>query len=326
MDFCPGGELFYHLHNLGRLTEEQSRFYISEILLGLEYLHSHNIVYRDLKPENVLLDLDGHIKLTDFGLSKENFEPGHRANSFCGSPEYMSPEMLRGSGHNKAVDFYGLGAILYEMLTGRPPFYNANRSVMFNNILHDNVNIPGFISNEANDLITKLLCKDPGERLGSLNGTNDVKHHPWFKSMSWKKVMRKRMVPPYRPNFRCSNFDGDFVRLPVSIETFTGSRCQSDELFLGFDFSLEDRESFQSTECSKNSVAETFIENLGKVKDLKELKGKHRRLKDFDIEGLISGPSHQVKNLVNELRPTDKRSSFRKQRNFVKSQEAVHND
>ena len=124
MDFCPGGELFYHLHNIGRLTEVQARFYFAEIVLGLEHMHNNCIVYRDLKPENVLLDIDGHIKLTDFGLSKDEMPKTSLTKSFCGSPEYMSPEMLEGVGHGRSVDFYSLGALLYEMLTGLPPFYD----------------------------------------------------------------------------------------------------------------------------------------------------------------------------------------------------------
>ena len=135
MDFCPGGELFFHLHNLGRLTEDQAKFYFCEILLAIEFLHSLNIVYRDLKPENVLLDIDGHVRITDFGLSKEGIDKNGRSYSFCGSPEYMSPEMLKALGHGREVDFYSIGALLFEMLTGLPPFYDSNRSKMYLKIL-----------------------------------------------------------------------------------------------------------------------------------------------------------------------------------------------
>ena len=128
MDLCAGGELFYLLHQKGRLPEQVAKFYFAEILLGLEYIHSKGIIYRDLKPENVLLDIDGHIKLADFGLSKVLSSYDALANSFCGSPEYMSPEMLMGTGHGFAVDYYSLGAILYEMLTGLPPFYSTDRN------------------------------------------------------------------------------------------------------------------------------------------------------------------------------------------------------
>jgi len=128
MDLCAGGELFYLLHLRGKMSEKQAKFYFSEILLGLEYIHSKGIVYRDLKPENVLLDIDGHLKLADFGLSKYLPSMDSLTNSFCGSPEYMSPEMLMGYGHGFAIDYYSLGAILFEMLTGLPPFYSTDRN------------------------------------------------------------------------------------------------------------------------------------------------------------------------------------------------------
>jgi serine/threonine protein kinase len=131
MDLCAGGELFYLLHQRGRMSEQQAKFYFAEILLGLEYIHSKGIAYRDLKPENVLLDIDGHIKLADFGLSKVLPTFDSLTNSFCGSPEYMSPEMLMGCGHGFAVDYYSLGAILFEMLTGLPPFYSLDRNQMY---------------------------------------------------------------------------------------------------------------------------------------------------------------------------------------------------
>ena len=127
MYLCTGGELFYHLTRFKRLPEEQARFYIAEILLAMEYLHNKGIVYRDLKPENVLLDVDGHVRLADFGLSKQLEHPCASSFSFCGSPEYMSPEMLRREGHDYTLDFYSLGALLFELLSGLPPFYSENK-------------------------------------------------------------------------------------------------------------------------------------------------------------------------------------------------------
>lgn len=128
LDFCPGGELFFHLLKKGRFSEPVAKFYFVEVLLAIEHLHNNNIIYRDLKPENILLDLDGHIKLTDFGLSRYNFTFKDRSNSFCGSPEYISPEMLKqGRTHGRMVDFYSLGALFYELLVGYPPFYSRNK-------------------------------------------------------------------------------------------------------------------------------------------------------------------------------------------------------
>jgi len=134
MEFCPGGELFYHLHRVGRLTEQQAKFYFAEVVLGLEYIHSRNIIYGDLKPENILIDIDGHIRLADFGLSKEDITPNILTYSFCGSPEYMSPEMLLLQGYSLPVDLYALGALLFEMITGLLPHYSQNREEMYNRI------------------------------------------------------------------------------------------------------------------------------------------------------------------------------------------------
>ena len=125
MDVCTGGELFFHLNKLSKFTEDQAKFYFCEVLLGLEYLHDQDIVYRDIKPENILIDVDGHAKIADFGLSKV-IPAQHHSYSFCGSPEYMAPEMLLATGHDRKVDIYCLGALLFEMLTGLPPFYNKD--------------------------------------------------------------------------------------------------------------------------------------------------------------------------------------------------------
>ena len=153
MDLCAGGELFYLLHQRGRMTAKQAKFYFAEILLGLEYIHSKGIVYRDLKPENVLIDIDGHIKLADFGLSKVLPSQDALTNSFCGSPEYMSPEMLLGFGHGFAVDYYSLGAILFEMLTGLPPFYSTDRDLMYHDIIEEELEYPDYLDPLVIDLL-----------------------------------------------------------------------------------------------------------------------------------------------------------------------------
>ncbi|CAG9312446.1 unnamed protein product [Blepharisma stoltei] len=237
MDFCPGGELFFHLHNLGRFTEKQAKFYFAEILLGLEYLHNMNVVYRDLKPENILLDMDGHVKLTDFGLSKEGVTNRSRSYSFCGSPEYMSPEMLRGIGHGKEVDFYSLGALLFEMLTGLPPFYDSNRSKMYMRILQEELALPNFISADARDLISRLLEKDPEMRIGSKIGADAIKAHAWCSKINWKKLENKQILPPFRPNLRYSNFDPEYMAMPIDLnDFFEDSEILPNDLFEEFNF------------------------------------------------------------------------------------------
>lgn len=218
LDFCPGGELFYHLHNLGRLTEEQARFYFAEIVLALDYLHRKNIIYRDLKPENVLLDLDGHVKLTDFGLSKQLISSDSLCFSFCGSPEYMSPEMLRQQGHSQGVDFYSLGALLYEMLTGLPPFYVKNRAEMYQAIQKDALKLPNYLSKPVRSLLAGLLQKDPSVRLGFDRGFEEIKEHAWCKGLNWTRINEKKKPPPFMPNLRISNFDPEYTTSEINFD------------------------------------------------------------------------------------------------------------
>ena len=157
MDFVNGGELFFHLRKDLKFSEDRTRFYSAEILTALEYLHKQGIIYRDLKPENVLLDCDGHVKLTDFGLSKKFFSGEKKTYSLCGTPEYIAPEILKGVGHDQAVDFWSFGALTYEMLSGAPPFYNRNKDIMFKDMLTKPVVIKAHFSPEAADLLKNLL-------------------------------------------------------------------------------------------------------------------------------------------------------------------------
>jgi serine/threonine protein kinase len=260
MDFCPGGELFFHLHNLGRFTEDQAKFYFGEIVLGIEYLHSQHVVYRDLKPENILLDIDGHLLITDFGLSKENIGATDLSRSFCGSPEYMSPEMLRREGHGRAVDYYSLGALLYEMLTGLPPFYSTNRSKMYKRIQHEPLKIPSYVSKTAQSLISALLEKDPCRRLGSKYGMIEVKQHAWCYKIKWEKLLQKKILPPFRPNLRLSNFDPEYTSMAIE-ETSDPLLETPDTLFEAFDFSSDQalpRSSANSTRSTTSQMPSFF--------------------------------------------------------------------
>ncbi|CAG9314639.1 unnamed protein product [Blepharisma stoltei] len=244
LDFCPGGELFYHLHKLGRFNEKQAKFYFAEILLGLEYLHGRNIVYRDLKPENILLDIDGHIKITDFGISKENVSLRERTYSYCGSPEYMCPEMLNKTGHSHGVDFYSLGSFLYEMLTGLPPFYDPDKQKMHWNIQNENPHIPNYISHKAKDLLLKLLDKNSERRLGCKRGTEEVKSHPWCNDIEWASLLQKKISPPLVPSLNSSNFDLSYINLnPDAAKSILKKRHTGIDVdpFRGFDHSKENQ-------------------------------------------------------------------------------------
>lgn len=211
LDFCPGGELFYHLTKYGKFEEDIARFYFAEVLLALEYLHDNNIVYRDLKPENVLLDVDGHVVLTDFGLSKDHFEKDNLAYSFCGSPEYMSPEMLSETGHGRMNDVYALGCLLYEFLNGLPPHYDADRDTMFEKIVTKPLAIPSSNSSEAKDLLKKLLTKNQRSRLGYKGGIAEIKKHPFLKSIDFEALSKKEIAPPFIPDIDESYFDTAYL-------------------------------------------------------------------------------------------------------------------
>ena len=159
MDFLNGGELFYHLRREGRFSEARTRFYAAEILLALECLHGNGIIYRDLKPENVLLDKEGHVKLTDFGLSKLGVVGNRNTYTFCGTPEYLAPEIVKGKGHSKSVDFWSFGLIIYEMLSGINPFKvrNKNKFEKLQMILDDEIEMLPSFSEEAKELVQGLL-------------------------------------------------------------------------------------------------------------------------------------------------------------------------
>ncbi|KAF8685713.1 Pkinase protein [Rhizoctonia solani] len=213
--FINGGELFHHLQREQRFNEERSRFYAAELLLALEHLHDFNVVYRDLKPENILLDYTGHIALCDFGLCKLNMSDSDTTNTFCGTPEYLAPELLLGKGYTKSVDWWTLGVLLYEMLTGLPPFYDENTNEMYRKILQDPLRFGDEIGPDARSLLTGLLTRDPAARLG-VNGAEDIKKHPFFaKNIDFKKLVQKKIQPPFKPSVASaidtSNFDDVFT-------------------------------------------------------------------------------------------------------------------
>ncbi|KAG0241995.1 AGC protein kinase Gad8 [Actinomortierella wolfii] len=212
--FVNGGELFHHLQREGRFSEERSRFYAAELLCALECLHGFNVVYRDLKPENILLDYTGHIALCDFGLCKLGMTETETTNTFCGTPEYLAPELLLGQGYTKTVDWWTLGVLLYEMLTGLPPFYDENIHEMYRKILQDELRFPDEVAPDARSLLSALLTRDPNQRLGN-NGSSAIKQHPFFKPISFTQLMAKKIQPPFKPSVSSaidtSNFDEEFT-------------------------------------------------------------------------------------------------------------------
>lgn len=218
LDYFQGGELFFHLKSKRRFCEETARLYVAEIAMAFGHLHGSGVIYRDLKPENILLDDGGHVCLTDFGLAKE-VSAGEKTETFCGTPEYLAPEIIQGLGHDKAVDWWSLGILLYELTVGIPPFYSQNVNEMYHKIQHGVLRFPPFLSKECKDLIVELLCRDPVKRLGSGEDFQDLKVHPFFAPLDWEKVFNKEIDAPFKPKVTgiedTSNFDEEFLREPV---------------------------------------------------------------------------------------------------------------
>jgi len=243
LDFFNGGELFFHLKRDGRFSEGRAKFYGAEILLALECLHANNIIYRDLKPENILLDEEGHIKVTDFGLSKDSVEGNMLTHTFCGTPEYLAPEILQQKGHGKAVDWWSYGTLLYEMMTGLPPFYNMNLNIMYEKILHAPVPLPKFLSKEARMLFLGLLEREVIQRLGSGDeDAEEIKQTPFFKTMDFPALMRKEVQPPFKPQVHgkmdTAMIEEEFTNEPVKDTpvNHTSSMLAAQNQFPGFTF------------------------------------------------------------------------------------------
>jgi serine/threonine protein kinase len=220
MDYINGGELFFHLQKEKKFSEERVRFYAAEIAAGLEYLHNAGVIYRDLKPENLLLTNEGHIVMTDFGLSKEGLlDKDDRTGTFCGTPEYLAPEVLEGKGYGKAVDWWSFGTLVYEMLTGLPPFYSEDVQHMYTKIMTAELEIPDTMSPEAGDLLSKLLDRDPESRLQE---PREIKRHPFFAPLDFDKLIAKQIRPPWIPETNgeadTSNIDSAFLEEPVTID------------------------------------------------------------------------------------------------------------
>ena len=222
LEYASGGELFTHLAEQGHFPEPTAAFYMAELVLALDHLHrAVGVVYRDLKPENCLLDARGHLLLTDFGLSKVAADDA-TCRSILGTVEYMAPEVVRGSAYGTAVDWWSLGALGCDLLTGRPPFGGGNHAAIQRRILRDKPNFPHFLTPDARDLLTRLLRKEPGKRLGAHmpKDLTAIKGHRFFRSVDWRKLEKREVEPPIRPRFTdpscAGNFAAEFTGLPLS--------------------------------------------------------------------------------------------------------------
>ena len=263
LEYIPGGELNNHLQQVGRIPIDDVRLYIAEISLALNYLHSLGIIYRDLKPENILMTADGHLKITDFGLTKVGY-PDQTASTFCGTSEYISPEMIKHELYNKAIDWWALGILAYELAMGVTPFKRSTQIKMFKAITSDEPTFGLEIPEDLKDLILHLLNKNPKERYTF----QDIKNHPFFKDISWDKVYDKEYQPSYVPDLVMSN-DNVYLYPSSSTESFS-NECPADsfstpigeehDLFQGFSF-VEDPNSISDSLSSP--IADKPIQMIG---------------------------------------------------------------
>ncbi|XP_055515688.1 protein kinase C zeta type isoform X1 [Leucoraja erinacea] len=230
IEYVNGGDLMFHMQRQRKLPEEHARFYAAEICIALNFLHDKGIIYRDLKLDNVLLDSDGHIKLTDYGMCKEGLGPGDTTSTFCGTPNYIAPEILRGEEYGFSVDWWALGVLMFEMMAGRSPFDiitdNPDMNTedyLFQVILEKPIRIPRSLSVKAASVLKGFLNKDPKERLGcqSQTGFADIQTHTFFRSIDWDLLEKKQVTPPFKPqitdDYGLENFDTQFTSEPVQL-------------------------------------------------------------------------------------------------------------
>jgi len=244
MEFVSGGDLLFQIQQARRFDPERSRFYAGEITLALLFLHRANIVYRDLKLDNVMLDADGHIKVADFGMCKEDCKEGSWATTFCGTPDYIAPEIILEKPYGPSVDWWALGVLLYEMLIGQPPFDADSEDELFPAILRNKVMFPAWLGVEAKDCTNRLLIKEVPKRLGcGPRGGAELKGHPFFKSLDWVKLEARQIEPPFKPAVPkkgnlIANFDSDFTSEAAQLTPTAKDRVAGtpQEDFDGFTF------------------------------------------------------------------------------------------
>lgn len=290
LDFLRGGDLFTRLSKEVMFTEEDVKFYLAELALALNHLHSLGIIYRDLKPENILLDENGHIALTDFGLSKQPLD-GSKTYSFCGTVEYMAPEIVNRKGHDFAADWWSFGVLMYEMLTGNLPFHGQTRQETMNQILRTKLGMPENLSPEAQALLRVLFKRNPQNRLGAgPNGIEDIKVHPFFAKIDWEKLLVKEVRPPFIPAVSRDDafyFDTEYTNKSPRDSPGGPISASSHEIFRGFSFVapilLEQEDVAQNIQCNSSTS------------------GLVRQFSNVGIPGVVPGNFFSEYNLSQEL-------------------------
>jgi len=241
MEYAAGGDLMMHIH-ADVFSEPRAVFYTACVVLGLQYLHENKIIYRDLKLDNLLLDTEGYVKIADFGLCKEGMGYGDRTGTFCGTPEFLAPEVLTETSYTRAVDWWGLGVLIFEMLVGESPFPGDDEEEVFDSIVNDEVRYPRFLSLESIAIMRRLLRKNPDRRLGSSErDAEDVKKQAFFRNVFWEDLLMRKIKPPFIPtvngNEDVSNFDEEFTsEKPVLTPPKESRALTDDEQLLFQDF------------------------------------------------------------------------------------------
>lgn len=249
MEYVNGGDLMFQIQRARKFEENRARFYAAEVTLALQFLHRHGVIYRDLKLDNILLDQEGHCKLADFGMCKEGILDGTTTATFCGTPDYIAPEILQELEYGASVDWWALGVLMYEMMAGQPPFEADNEDDLFESILHDDVLYPVWLTKEAVSILKGFMTKNPAKRLGCVTangGESAIRTHPFFQYMDWEALEARKLKPPFRPKIKSKkdavNFDAEFTRetpelTPINTDIVP---CINQEEFKGFSFVNKD--------------------------------------------------------------------------------------
>lgn len=232
LEYIVGGEFFTHLRKAGRFDNNTAKFYAAHVVLIFEFLHSKDFIYRDLKPENLLLDSTGYLKITDFGFAKR---VAFKTYTLCGTPEYIAPEVLLNKGHGKGVDWWTLGILVYEMLAGQPPFVDDDPMGIYQQILAGKLNFPRYIDRNVKALIKKLLLADLTKRYGCLKaGADDIKKHKWFADMNWDNLLGRKLQAPILPQVSGASDTSNFDPYPDSVEEAPIPIYSGNDPFLDF--------------------------------------------------------------------------------------------
>uniref|UniRef100_A0A6B2L7Y0 Protein kinase domain-containing protein n=1 Tax=Arcella intermedia TaxID=1963864 RepID=A0A6B2L7Y0_9EUKA len=237
MEYINGGQLFYHMRKVCNFDEDTTRFYSAEIITALEYLHSQHIIHRDLKPENILVNAQGHIVLTDFGLAKVDVTSDEGASTFCGTMEYMPPEMIKGEKYGKPADFWSVGILIYDMLYGQPPFRNNNRKKLQEMILTKKIMFPSYWARDTHSIIKELTMRDPKQR----PKIEQIKKHPFFKKINWNKINKLETEAPFKPHIEkglmdTSNIDPYYTDRATALSPAGPIPQSQEDKFLNFTY------------------------------------------------------------------------------------------